>query len=486
MAQSVETADQPDEHVRALDLQSALRAGTLSACELLMQTYRKIEEHNPVINAICTLEPIEKSLEQAAEIDRVRATGKPLPPLAGLPIAVKDLASTAGIRTTLGSKIFEHNVPDSDCLLVERLKAAGAIIIGKTNTPELGAGSHTFNAVFGATRNPYDNRLTAGGSSGGAAAALASGMVTLADGSDMGGSLRNPAAYCNVVGFRPSMGRIPTWPQASSRFARMAVEGPMARTVEDCALLLQALAGPDTRDPRSLLPGLPDLSENGLIKDPAGCRLGWAPQPAGLPVAPAITAVLSETVREFHAMGCQIDPIALDELSGAMPIFKTLRAAAYAMLAGELYQQSGDRMKLTLADNIRLGLEQTSADIYRAEMQRTVINGKLNTLFERYDYLLLPTTQVMPFPVEVEYPDIVEGVAMESYIDWMASCCILSPFDVPCISIPAGFSANGLPVGLQIVGRFGDDAGVLRLAYALQQRTGYWRQNAPEPSGNPA
>ncbi len=226
---------------RALDLLTSLQEGSLSAEALLNQTYQTIERWNPAVNAICTLLPLEAVQGQAREIDRLRARSQPVPPLAGIPIAVKDLAATAGIRTTLGTPLMKDNVPATDCLLVARLRAAGAIIIGKTNTPELGAGSHTFNPIFGTTRNPYNFDLIAGGSSGGAAAALATGMLCLADGSDMGGSLRNPAAYCNVVGMRPTMGRIPTWPQVSSRFARMGVEGPMARTVEDCTLLLRLL-----------------------------------------------------------------------------------------------------------------------------------------------------------------------------------------------------------------------------------------------------
>lgn len=464
---------------RAIDTIAALRSGELSATGLVKQTYTAIEARNPRVNAICTLRPVDAVLADAEQIDRQRQNGASLPPLAGVPIAVKDLANTQDLLTTLGSEVFKHNVPTSDALFVERLKKAGAIIIGKTNTPELGAGSHTFNSLFGTTRNPYDTRLTAGGSSGGAAAALASGMLCLADGSDMGGSLRNPAAFCNVVGLRPSMGRVPTWPQVATRFARMGLEGPMARTVEDLALLLSAMAGPDPRDRLSYLPTLGDLSVATLATPHKKLRLGWAPQPAGLPVETEVLEVLEGTVADIPQLGHTVKTIALDELKGAMPVFETLRAAAYAMLAGTTYKQHAARLKKTLGENIRRGLELDSDAIYRAEMQRTVIDTALQQVFNRFDYLLLPTTQVMPFPVEVEFPTSVNGKSMQSYIEWMSSCCILSPFDVPCLSLPAGFSSGSVPVGIQIVGRLGDEQGLLRLAYALQQMAPHW-QRAPK------
>ena len=459
---------------RALDLLTSLQEGSLSAEALLNQTYQTIERWNPAVNAICTLLPLEAVQGQAREIDRLRARSQPVPPLAGIPIAVKDLAATAGIRTTLGTPLMKDNVPATDCLLVARLRAAGAIIIGKTNTPELGAGSHTFNPIFGTTRNPYNFDLIAGGSSGGAAAALATGMLCLADGSDMGGSLRNPAAYCNVVGMRPTMGRIPTWPQVSSRFARMAVEGPMARTVEDCTLLLRLLSGPDARDPRSLHDNH-GIDEHLLERDTRGVRIGWSAAPAGLAMEPALRSLLEQVPETLARLGSEVEATALTELVGAMDIFKTLRAAAYAMLAGDLYQRGHQEMKPTLAENIKLGFEQTTSDIYTAEKARTAMTAALAELFERYDYLVMPTTQVMPFPVELEYPSEIDGEPMHSYIDWMAVCCILSPFDVPCASVPAGFSAEGIPFGIQIVGRPGDDQGVMQMAYAWQQQTQHWR-----------
>ena len=460
---------------RAVDIMAALGRREISARELLLQTYQLIARRNPHINAICTLVDLDEVLPQADQIDSARVAGDPLGPLAGLPIAVKDLAATRGILTTLGSTLFKDHIPDADCLLVERLRAAGAIIIGKTNTPEFGAGSHTFNDVFGATRNPYALNLTAGGSSGGAAAALSAGLVHLADGSDMGGSLRNPAAYCNVVGMRPSLGRVPSWPMVPLPCTRMSVEGPMARTVEDCAFFLDAIAGPDERDPLSqALSSLAPVHPIAPVEK--RLRLGWAPQPASLPVDHDVAAVLAKAPSLLSGLGHYVEEITLEALSDAMEIFKINRAASYAALAGELYHQHKDKLKPTLADNIAQGLHFTAADIEKAERNRQRVSAMLNTLFDTYDYLLMPSTQIMPFPIETEYPTEINGQTMSSYIDWMSVCCILSPFGVPCLSVPAGFSATGLPVGLQIVGRPQDDSGVLQLAYLFQQHTHYWKQ----------
>ena len=463
---------------RAVDLLDALSSGELTAVSLMQKTYDRIAQENPRINAICTLVPLEQSLEAAQRVDDARKAGQTLPKLAGLPLAIKDLADTQGILTTQGSPIHARQIPDVDSLFVSRLKDAGGIIIGKTNTPEFGAGSHTFNPLFGVTRNPFDPQKTAGGSSGGAAAALASGMVALADGSDMGGSLRNPAAFCNIVGLRPSMGRIPTIPKTQETFSRMAVEGPMARTVEDCAMMLRVMAGDDKRDPRSLDMGALNTSPT-LTDAPENLRLAWAPNPAGLPIEPAVSSVLEAALLDMQHLYPAIEEIDLSELKGAMEIFNVLRAAAFAEGLGYLYHSHQEKMKATVIDNIKLGLELTSDSLAQAEAQRAGLYRGMTSLFDRFDYLLLPVTQVMPFQVELEYPTTINKEVMNSYIDWMSSCCILSPFDVPCLSIPAGFNTDGLPVGLQIVGRPGDDWGVLRLAYAFQQHTGHWQQPPP-------
>jgi len=461
---------------RAIDIVGALRDGIVSRVELLERTYAQIAASNPAVNAICTLVPIEHVRKQAERYDAIQQRGESLPVLAGIPMAIKDLAETKDIRTTRGSPLFKDYLPEYDCLMVERLKAAGVIVIGKTNTPEFGAGSHTFNALFGATANPYKLSLSAGGSSGGAAAALASGMVCLADGSDLGGSLRNPAAFCNVVGLRPTLGRVPSWPQKSSRFARMAVEGPMARTVEDCALLLQVMAGADSRDPRSLMP---PLQANSLFDKPIGAeqpRIGLSTRPAGLPVEKSIITAIEKAAQSLVSLGAKVDPIELDEMRGAMAVFEILRASALAMIAGELLEAHPTLMKPTLAGNIRQGIELSSADIYQAEMERTRISADIDRLFTQYDYFITPTTQVMPFPLALEYPQEIEGQAMANYLEWMSSCCIWSPFDLPCLSLPAGFDNQGVPIGMQIIGRPGDDVGVLRMAYAIQETAPYWQR----------
>ena len=260
-----------------------LASGTVSSREAMALCLSRIEQCNPNINAVCTLLPEEDALHLADKADEHRSSGSTLGPLYGLPMAVKDLSETRGIRTTMGSRIFADNIPDRDSLLVQRLKNAGALIIGKTNTPEFGTGSNTYNDIFGSTKNPYNLTKTAGGSSGGAAAALASGMFALADGSDMGGSLRNPAAFCNVVGFRPSMGRVPHWPAAMSWQTRLGIEGPMARNVEDCALLLSVLAGPDERDPLSIQED-PAVFRQPLGYDFQNCQIGWTADLGFLPV----------------------------------------------------------------------------------------------------------------------------------------------------------------------------------------------------------
>jgi len=463
---------------RALDLMAELQSGALTAVSLLEATYRQIGEYNPRVNAICTLTPFEQVLPMAEATDTARRQGALMPPLAGLPIAVKDLADVKGLPTTMGSPILSGQQASADALFVARLRAAGAIIIGKTNTPEFGAGSNTFNPVFGMTKNPYDLSKVAGGSSGGAAAALSTGMVALADGSDMGGSLRNPAAFCNVVGLRPTLGRVPSPPLYPETFTRMSVEGPMARTVEDCALMLQVMAGADRRDPRSLELSPLSMGES-LSRSIRDLRLGWAPQPAGLPIEPAISEVLGAAVQKMWQLCPTIEEISLDCLTGAMDVFSTLRGAAFAQLMGDLYQSDGDRMKTTLQANIQLGLALSSEAVDDAERARIRMLAALEGLFDRFDYLLLPVTQVMPFATDLEYPEAINGQPMSSYIEWMSSCCILSPFGLPCLSIPAGFSSNGLPVGLQIVGKAGDDWGLLQIAYAFQEHTRHWQQAPP-------
>lgn len=427
----------------------------------------RIEEMNPLLNAIVTFEP-EKALGTAEEADRALARGEIRGPLHGLPVAHKDLVNTKGVRTTFGSLIFKDFVPDFDDLLVERLKAAGAISVGKTNTPEFGAGSQTFNAVFGATRNPYDPSKTCGGSSGGAAVALASGMVPLADGSDMGGSLRNPAAFCNVVGFRPTPGRVPSYPTASA-WATLSVSGPMARTVEDVTLFLSAMAGPDPRSPLSR-PEDPQRFARPLARDFTNTRVAWCLDFADLPFDPRVTKALEPLATIFRDLGCEVDTPKPD-FSGADEAFKVFRAHAFAAKYLPLLKTHRDHLKDTVVWNIEEGLKLSALDLAHAEETRTRLFVRIAEFMQDYDYLVLPVTQVPPFDLSLPYITEIAGVEMDSYIDWMKSCYYISAVGNPAVSVPAAFTEDGLPVGLQIVGRYAHDFEVLQLAYAFEQVT---------------
>ena len=427
----------------------------------------RVEQVNPPLNAIVTFQP-ERALERAAEADEVSARGETWGPLHGLPVAHKDLVDTAGVRTTYGSPIYKDFVPDADDLLVTRLKAAGALSLGKTNTPEFGAGSQTFNEVFGVTRNPYDFAKTCGGSSGGAAVALASGMVVIADGSDMGGSLRNPAAFCNVVGFRPTPGRVPNLPTASA-WATLSVSGPMARTVADVALLLSAMAGPDPRSPLSR-PEDPRQFTQPLERDFTNTRVAWCLDFAGLPFDPQVTGALEPLSTIFTDLGCDLDT-PQPNFSGADEAFKTFRAHAFAAKYHGLLKTHRDLLKDTVIWNIEQGLKLSALDLAHAEEARTGLFVRFAEFMETYDYLVLPVTQVPPFDLELPYPTEIAGTKMDTYIDWMKSCYYISAVGNPAVSVPAAFAEEGLPIGLQIVGRYGRDLEVLQLAHAFEQAT---------------
>ena len=457
---------------RAVDLAAMLRARELSAVELMEATLARIAAVNPAVNAVVTLLP-ERAMAGARAADAALARGEPVGPLHGLAIAHKDTIPTADIRTTWGSPIFETFVPETDGLIVERERAAGATTIGKTNVPEFGAGSHTFNPVFGATRNPYDLGVSCGGSSGGAAVALACGMHSIADGSDLGGSLRNPAGWCNVVGFRPSAGRVPSWPTAAAWFP-LTVQGPLARTVEDVALMLSAVAGPDRRAPLSLAED-PAIFAVPLGRDLGGLRVAWSPDLGGLPVDRRVAAVVAGQRAVFEGLGCAVEE-AEPDLSGADEIFETFRAWDFELGLGQHLDEHPDLLKATVVWNIERGRALSGPDVGRAERLRTLLYERVRLFFERYDALVLPVSQVPPFPIAEEYPTVIEGVAMESYIAWMRSCSRITVTGCPAISVPAGFTPEGHPTGLQIVGPPRADRLVLEVAYAFQEATGYWRR----------
>jgi amidase len=458
----------------ATDLAAAIRKRSLGVEEVLRAHLERIERLNPQVNAIVTLLP-EQALAQARAADTKLANGEaPTGPLFGLPIAHKDLVETAGIRTTYGSPIYADHVPDFDALIVQRLRAAGAITIGKTNTPEFGAGSQTFNRVFGTTRNPYNLSRTCGGSSGGAAVALACGMIPIADGSDMGGSLRNPANYCNVVGLRPSPGRVPVWPD-SVPYLPLSVEGPMARTVGDVALLLQAMAGYDERAPLSVGEG-PELFAQPLERDLTGLRIAWSRDLGGLPVDPAVTAVIEQQRATFEALGCIVED-ATPDLGDADEIFTTLRAWKFELGLGSLLDTHRDQLKDTVIWNIEAGRRLNGPEVGRAMRLQGELIQRVRAFFRQYDALVLPVSQVPPFPVEQPYITEINGVLMSNYIEWMRSCYYITVTGHPAISVPAGFTPEGLPVGLQIVGRYRDEFGLLQLAHGYEQATQYWRRH---------
>ncbi|SPT49344.1 MULTISPECIES: amidase [Actinomadura] len=464
----------------ARDLARRIRTRELSAREVLQAHLDQIERTNPRVNAVVTL-VAERAAEQARAADERLAAGEEPGPLHGLPVAHKDTHATAGIRTTSGSPIFADHVPAEDELVVERIRAAGAVTLGKTNTPEFAAGSHTFNPVFGLTRNPYDPSRSAGGSSGGAAAALACGMHPLADGGDMGGSLRNPASFCNVAGLRPSPGRVPSWPVAAA-WSTLGVQGPMAREVADVALLLSVLAGPDPRSPIALeTPGSAFAAP--LDGDLAGLRVAWAPDLGGtIPVDPAVTGVLEPAVKVFQELGCAVEEAAPD-LTGADEVFRTLRAWHWDITLRPLLDERRGEFKESLAANIDAGRSLTGADLGRAETLHTALFHRMREFFGRYDALLLPVSQVPPFDADLEYPEEVAGQRMHDYLEWMRSCFLISATGCPALSVPAGFTSGGLPVGLQIVGPHRADLAVLRIGHAFEQATRHAARRPPVAAG---
>lgn len=433
----------------------------ISAVELLQAHLNQIARTNPQVNAIITLDAAGAH-ETAAHIDALHAHGVDLGVLAGLPVVHKDLTEAKGLRFTRGSPIFRDAVGVTDSIVVSRIKNAGAVTLGKSNVPEFGAGSQTFNPIFGATRNPHDVSKTSGGSSGGAAAALACGMVPIADGSDMGGSLRNPAAFCGVVGFRPSPGVVPS----GDSYSPLSVDGPMARTVGDVALLLAALAG---YAPQSGLTAHTDTQRLARLEPVSlrGKKIAWAPDWGGLAVEHELAQAIAQQRQRLVELGAVVVDAAPD-FTGADEAFQTLRALGFETGLGELLDLYPDQLKDTVQWNIRAGRVLTGSQVARGQRLQAQVHARMVAFMRDYDMVVGPVTQVLPFSVEQPYPTSINGVEFQTYIDWMRSCHYLTTTLHPAVSLPVGFSASGLPVALQLVGRFRDDVALLEMAAAVE------------------
>lgn len=469
----------------AVEQAALLAARALSARELLAAHRARVEALDGVVNAVVT-RTWERAEAEAAACDDTAAAGGSRGPLHGLVLAHKDLNDTRGIRTTYGSPVFADHVPDVDHPVVARLVAAGVVTVGKTNTPEFGAGSHTFNPVFGVTRNPWAPALSAGGSSGGAAAAVAAGMLSLADGSDVGGSLRNPPGFCGVVGLRPSVGRVPN-SGPGHQHHRLPTHGPIGRCVDDVALGLSVMAGPDPggllslpEPGRRFAPPLEPLPP--LAAATAGQRSGRPLRVAlsadlgGLPVDPAVRVAVRAAADTLAVLGWEVEE-ADPPLDGADECFAALRAFMYASdLGRRLGPDDVARLKATVQLEIREGLGIRTDQVADAFALETTLAHRVAAFFERYDVLLAPTAQVLPFPVEHEWVQVVDGVPMERYTDWMRACSRLSVLGVPVLSLPAGMAqtADGVhvPVGLQLAARHGADLFLLRVAKAAEEALG--------------
>jgi amidase len=476
----------------AVELAGLVRSREAAAREVVAAFLGRIERVNPLVNAIVTVAP-ERAMEQAKVADEEAARGGRLGPLHGLPVAVKDLAETAGMRTTYGSPLFAGYVPDTDAPHVALLRAAGAIVIGKTNTPEFGMGSQTFNPVFGATRNPHDLRMTSGGSSGGAAAAVAAGLLPFADGSDMGGSVRNPSSMCGITGLRATPGLIPaTRPDDGDVFDPLGVIGPIARSAEDATLLLDGLSGRNPGMPLAR-PWTEGRGADGRLPemDLADVRIAWSDDLGGLPIAAEVTAVLHrarEALVGARAVVIEDEP----DLAGADEVFEVLRAARLASGFAEMLGRHRDQMKDTLIWNIEQGLALSGAQVAAAMTGRSRLFGRMRDFLagvgttsrartmtggrtttgagattRAASVLALPAVQVAPFPVETEWVRGIAGQPQRTYLQWMRVCSRITVTTHPSVSVPAGFTVGGLPVGLQLVGPYGADRWLLGVAKAV-------------------
>jgi amidase len=463
----IATAEQEICFTPAVDLAALLRKKKISAREVMQAHLRQIAKVNPKVNAIITHVPEDQLMAQALAADESIAKGNLTGPLHGLPFGVKDLVETKGIKTTYGSPIWKDNVPLQDALIVERQKKAGAIIVGKTNVPELGMGSQTFNPLFGPTFNPYDLSKTCGGSTGGGAVALACGMIPVTDGSDMGGSLRNPGSFCNVVGLRPSPGRVPMV-TAKLAWGGLSVQGPMARTVSDCALLLSVQAGPDSRSPISIMES-PEQFSKPLSRDFKGVKVAFI-KGLGLPWEKEVKDAINSQRKVFESLGCIVEENEPD-MTDANECFINFRHWQYEGQYGDLQEANSDKLNEYTKWHISEGRKLTGPYLSRLEARRSALFRRMQKFMEQYEFLIMPVSQVLPFDVNKPYPTEIEGVKMLTYLDWMRSSYYISVIGNPALSVPCAFSKSGLPIGIQIVGRHNADFSVLQMGFAFEQAT---------------
>jgi len=457
----------------AADLVRMIRARDVAARDVMIAFLDRIARLNPTLNAIVSKVADEECVAAAERADRAIEAGVAVGPLHGLPIAIKDLEPAAGLRWTRGSLAYRDEIAHEDSAIVARLKRAGAIVIGKTNVPEFGMGSHTYNAVYGTTLNPWDLTKTAGGSSGGAAAAVAAGLLPLADGSDFGGSLRNPANFTNIVGMRPSFGLVPDDPNPLPDVG-FGVKGPLARSVDDLALLLSVLAGDASANPKNPLNPENPLNLLNLPK----IRLAWSPDFGSLPVDSRVRAVIDAQRHVFEALGCRVEA-AQPDFGGVDEFFVTIRQARSWRTLGPLLARHRDVIKPEAVWEIESGARISDAQLADALAHHRAFLDRMRRFHERYDFLVCVVNQVPPFDASGDWPHDIAGTKMDNYISWMKSAYWISATYGPAISVPAGFTNDGLPVGIQIAGARGNDAGVLRLARAFEDATGVGRRRPP-------
>ena len=442
----------------ARSVRDLLKERQVSPLELLDALEHRISEVDSAVNALPTL-CFERARQRAREGD---LSGLPL---AGIPVAIKDLLPVSGVRTTFGSMAYRDHIPEASDLLVERIEAAGGLVYAKSNTPEFGAGANTFNDVFGFTRNPWNTALSAAGSSGGSAVALATGMAWLATGSDLGGSLRNPASFCSIVGLRPSQGRIASDP-GETAFNRLSMEGPMARNVNDAAMLLDVMAGYDRRDPMSLDDPV-EFFEEAAISENVPPRIAFSPDLGVTPVDPEVAEICERAALRFEELGAHVEK-AQPDFSGLQDVFQVHRALSFATSLGSELEANRDTFKPEIVWNVEKGLALTGQDIMNAMVERSEIYRRANTFFSDFDLILTPATVVPPYPVEQRFVQRVGDHEFSNYIEWCSIAYAFTVLGAPALSVPCGFTQSGLPVGLQIAAPVREEARLLAAASALE------------------